>query len=571
LDKIVAKALEKDPTRRYATADAFAEDLTRYLNHLPVSARRATWVYRTGKFVRRYRGAVVVGVVAWLLLIAAAVITAWQARTAQVQRDIARSEMERANAQSEFQNLLLSEVGNRPMTMGEILDRGRYLVLHQSAGDLRFLPSLLVDLSGHYGEIGGREVRDTLLKTADSIARALREPGLIAQVQCDRADNLRTEGKYDEARAALNATDSLLARETNPRVTVRCLQIRGDLEAEAGPAKQATVDYRRALAIKARLGETRDGTYFDVLGGLAGALNRVDQPREAIAFFNQAIGGMDSTGRGGMITRVIMQHNAALVLVKLGEIAEGERRLHDVLVRAERADPNGRIDWQPLIHYAETALIQGDADSASKYFTMIVTRANAEAQLFWQGRGLFGLARAEIASGQTARARVTAALFAKVARAYPKVKLTDDLVPDTTILAGLVSLAERRTAAAQASFLEALRVNGYFEGKRWYRLRPVALRVSETALELGQPGMSLEYARAVDSSATLDSLTGQRSGWVGQAKLLEARAQLAAGDTAAARTAATAAARALKVGLGSEHPLTLSAQSLVAFLRGGTR
>ena len=41
LDNIVAKALKKAPGERYATADAFAQDLHRYLNDEPVSARAA--------------------------------------------------------------------------------------------------------------------------------------------------------------------------------------------------------------------------------------------------------------------------------------------------------------------------------------------------------------------------------------------------------------------------------------------------------------------------------------------------------------------------------------------------
>src|SRR5262249_41710806 len=39
LDRVVMKALEKDRTRRYPTAAALAEDLQRFLDHQPVSAR----------------------------------------------------------------------------------------------------------------------------------------------------------------------------------------------------------------------------------------------------------------------------------------------------------------------------------------------------------------------------------------------------------------------------------------------------------------------------------------------------------------------------------------------------
>jgi len=571
LDNIVAKALEKDPARRYQTVAAFAEDLTRYAQHMPVSARRATWTYRAGKFIRRNRAAVLAGVVVWLALIGAAVITALQARAARVQRDVARYQTERANAQVEFQTLLLSEVGDRPMTMGELLDRGRGLLLHQSGGDPRFLSSLLLDLSDHYGEIGDRRVRDSLLTTADSIARTLGSPALMAQVQCARVSNLRTEGKYDDADSALAATPALLAQAADPTVTVGCLQTRGDLDLERGRSDQGAAAYRSALAIKERLGETRDAMYFELLSGLGAAQDDGGHPREALSTFARAIQGMDSTGRGGMLSRTIIQHDAAIVLVKLGETAEAERWLHDVLIRAAAADRQGRIDWQPLIHYAETALTQGHADSARKYFAMIVTRADTAHDRYWQGRGLFGLARAEIALGQTAAARTSTARFAAIARGFSRVKNTDDVVPDTATLAGLLSLAAQRPALAQESFMAALRTNGYFEGKRKIRLRPVVFRVAETALDLGQPALALEYARAAATTATVDSLAGERSGWVGQARLLEARAQLAAGDTSAARAAATAATRALTFGLGAEHFLTREAQALVGSLQPATR
>ena len=567
LDNIVAKALEKDPARRYGTTAAFGEDLTRYVNHLPVSARRATWPYRAGKFVRRNRAAVLAGMVVWLALIGAAVVTALQARAARIQRDAARYQSQRANAQVDFQRLLLSEVGDRPMTMGEILDRGRQVLLHESGGDPRFLPSLLVDLSDRYGEIGDRRVRDTLLNKADSIATALGATTLMAQVRCDRADGLRTQGKYDEAGAVLAAADSLLAVEADPIVRVACLQARGELETEVGRGEQGAAAFQSALAIVERLGQTRDATYFGLVNGLAEALDEGGHSREALVTFARAIAGMDSTGRGGMLSRTIMEHDAAFVLIRLGETADAERMLQDVLIRAAGADRQGRIDWQPLIHYAETALTQRHADSASKYFAMIVTRADAGNSPYWQGRGLFGLARAQIALGQLGRARSTAARFARIARAYPPLKNTDDQVPDTAVLAGLVSLASRHPSAAQASFLAALRSNGYYEGKRRARLRPVVLLVGQTALELGQTAVAIEYARAAATSAMVDSQAAERSGWVGQARLLEARALLAAGDTIAARRAATAAARALSVGAGPGHPLTVEAQAVLTSLQ----
>ncbi len=49
LQTIVLKCLEKDPARRYGTADELADDLDRFLKHDPIAARPAGIVYRIGR------------------------------------------------------------------------------------------------------------------------------------------------------------------------------------------------------------------------------------------------------------------------------------------------------------------------------------------------------------------------------------------------------------------------------------------------------------------------------------------------------------------------------------------
>jgi tetratricopeptide (TPR) repeat protein len=89
LDNIVLKAMQEDPERRYRSVSQFAEDLRRYLQGMPVTARRVTLSYRIGKFARRNR----VGVIAAALVIAAfasgTAATLWEARVAVTQRRLA--------------------------------------------------------------------------------------------------------------------------------------------------------------------------------------------------------------------------------------------------------------------------------------------------------------------------------------------------------------------------------------------------------------------------------------------------------------------------------------------------
>ena len=77
LDWIVMKALEKDRSRRYDTANAFAADVLRHLAYEPVLAASPSRAYRIRKFVRKYRGPVVAVGLVCVTLIAGIAGTSW--------------------------------------------------------------------------------------------------------------------------------------------------------------------------------------------------------------------------------------------------------------------------------------------------------------------------------------------------------------------------------------------------------------------------------------------------------------------------------------------------------------
>ena len=79
LDWIVMKALEKDRSRRYDTANGFAAELQRYLDGEPVQAVPPSVGYRARKFIRRHRAGVLTATAFTLLLVTAALVSMWQA------------------------------------------------------------------------------------------------------------------------------------------------------------------------------------------------------------------------------------------------------------------------------------------------------------------------------------------------------------------------------------------------------------------------------------------------------------------------------------------------------------
>jgi WD40 repeat protein/tetratricopeptide (TPR) repeat protein len=73
LETIVLKASDKDPARRYATADAMAEDLRRFLDDEPIQARRASAAERYWRWARRNPLIAVMGGVLTAVLVLATV------------------------------------------------------------------------------------------------------------------------------------------------------------------------------------------------------------------------------------------------------------------------------------------------------------------------------------------------------------------------------------------------------------------------------------------------------------------------------------------------------------------
>ena len=83
LDTIIAKALKKVPAERYNSVTAFADDLQRYLQHEPISARPDSIAYRAGKFVQRNRVVVALATVALVAILAGSGVALYQARIAE--------------------------------------------------------------------------------------------------------------------------------------------------------------------------------------------------------------------------------------------------------------------------------------------------------------------------------------------------------------------------------------------------------------------------------------------------------------------------------------------------------
>lgn len=76
LETILLKALSKSPSDRYATAQAFGDDLDRFIHDKPILARRPTQIELARKWLRRHPSVVVTSITLLVLVTLASLITA---------------------------------------------------------------------------------------------------------------------------------------------------------------------------------------------------------------------------------------------------------------------------------------------------------------------------------------------------------------------------------------------------------------------------------------------------------------------------------------------------------------
>ncbi len=198
LQWMVFKAMDKDRTRRYETANELARDIEHHLNDEPVTARPPTTRYRLRKFVRRNRVPFFAGVTAVLaLLLGSVVATVSLIRTQQAER-IARREAATATEVSDFL-VGLFEVSNpgearaNTITAREILDSGAAAI-----DELRDEPEVqraLMRIMGQvYKNLGLFDQAEPLLEQSASlfeqmdaeapdVARALNDLALLRHQQ----------------------------------------------------------------------------------------------------------------------------------------------------------------------------------------------------------------------------------------------------------------------------------------------------------------------------------------------------------------------------------------------------
>jgi serine/threonine protein kinase/tetratricopeptide (TPR) repeat protein len=289
LDWIVMKALEKDRSRRYETANGFAMDVQRYLADEPVQACPPSPWYRFRKFVRRNKRAVLAALLILLALVAGVIGTTWGLiRAEKANADLAAKNAELADEQAKVQArfelaqkaiaLFHTGVSEDMLLKNAEFKELRTKLLKEAAGFYADLEKLLAGqtdaksrkaLAAAYFQLG--ELTDKIGSSVEALA--VQRKALALRRELAAAEGADVETRLDVARS-LGAEGGLLYYTGDPTGALRACEELRDI-ATALEDESATDAVRTVLA------------QSHVLSGYL--LRQTGKPAEALQAYQKAL------------------------------------------------------------------------------------------------------------------------------------------------------------------------------------------------------------------------------------------------------------------------------------------
>lgn len=311
LDWIVMKSLEKDRTRRYESASAFAEDVQRHLSDQPVEASPPSLTYRFAKFARRHTGALATAAALAIVLVLGMTTTvvgfvkarqeARRAHEAEQDALAQRDSAERAEADAIVARDESEEVTAFLIDMLTAADPG-------SMGRDVTVRQVLDEASA---QLGGRFTKRPLVEARleDAIGRTYQGLGFLPQAQPHLSAALDRRLAVNGPRSAetLLATSRLAVLYHLMGQTARASQMLGEALAAA----------------ESELGPEHDVT-LTLLQNRGALLRAEGQLTQAEAVLRDALKRAQHRYDPDHSKVLAIKHNLALLLETLGRYAEAK-------------------------------------------------------------------------------------------------------------------------------------------------------------------------------------------------------------------------------------------------------
>lgn len=343
LDTILLKALKKEPSERYTTAAAFADDLERYLRGDPVLARPDSAGYRLRKFAARNRFAVAASIAVVAALAIGLAVASWQLQ-------VARAEKRHAEEVKEFVASIFRSAdpfftGNRQMTATQLLTLAKDRIDREMASQPENAAELLLIVGEAQSNLEQNDDAHATLTAAlaraqgvlpDDSLHLARGRSQLALVEFQRGTN------YDDVDRQLERAMTVLRAHIHEREAARelvsALITRGFMAGERGDKERALSSMREAVVIAtASLGDDDSETIlatrqlaqeYLMFGEVASGL------QSARLAYERAHANFGSGGRDNLLVETEDVYGRALA--DAGELEKGILHLKNAVNGAER-------------------------------------------------------------------------------------------------------------------------------------------------------------------------------------------------------------------------------------------
>ena len=560
LDNILSMAVNKEPQRRYRSVAALADDVRRYLRHQPVMARPDRWTYRATKFVRRHAAAVAVGAAVVVALATATIVTTTQMLEARRQRDQAEFQARRAEASSEFMRYLVTQIGTKPMTMREVLDRGREALEQQYGADPAFQARMLIQLSGPYLDLGDYKTSAAMMARALAIATELDDPALLSSTHCGTATDLVEQRDFSGARNHLDEARRQILRqgEESRGAQGECATGETRLALAEGRFDQAVDHAVRAVQLQEQKGGPPTTTLTAVLNNLTIAYNGAGRLQEALLTNRRIVEAYRRIGRERTVSIVVTLQNQAIFLRRLGRFLEADHTFGEAAAIASSLNPQGRVPAYLLVNHAAALSSLARGDEALALLERARIQGDLSSAFAAVGRLVEALVLVE--RGQVARARSLEESLQE-----ERTVVFNTYRPTLRLLGAQLAAAEGRPADARASLGQIIADEGYPK-KLSARLPEMLEYSARLALEAGNLDAALQAAREAVRIADFQLGTEAPSAYTGRARMALGVVLAAKSDHRAARLELEQAVTLLERAAGHAHPWTIDARSRLAAL-----
>jgi len=368
LNRIIDKAIASEPSRRYATVQAFADDLGRWLAGAPVHVTGNRLGYRIGKFIARNRSAVALATLALAILIAGTLGVLLKSREAVREAD--RATAVQSFLLSLFDSAVPGAAADSVPDTRSLLAQGVQRIDTEMRGQPLLQADLLTTMGRIHNQLNLFESAESLLGRALALQRAAgdADPLRRADTMFQLARTLAERHRYSDALPLLDEALPLV-RGRDPLREADIRAKRGSVLAQDGKADAGAVEVRQALALLRAAENPAGKRTASTLDDLGFALLQGKHPEEAVDVYRESL-ALERVVYGGVHADIGQTlSNVGTVLLMVGRLDEAEQAMREAIaVDSKVYTSPHRIQSVHLANLAGVLFGKGDTDEATHLF-----------------------------------------------------------------------------------------------------------------------------------------------------------------------------------------------------------